>query len=170
MKTLKLALGAKLVWKMYKNLWVSWVRILRHKYLNCVDPLSIFKHQNTLRISMIQKFMLDCRSVILDVITQDIGEGREALFWEDSREAYLPIRHLLENDQLIDGIINQRGMQLCDYIEYINGDLSWDGSGNPGTLRALQIILGQTRSHSLQQKDFPQRRTKYNFVGKEQEW
>lgn len=86
--------------------------------------------------------MLDCRSIILDGITWDIGEGREALFWEDSFGAYLPIRHLLENDPLIDGIINQRGIYLCDYIEYINGDLSWDGGRNHGTLRALQIILG----------------------------
>lgn len=40
------ALGAKLVWRMYKEPNLKWVKILRDKYLNDNDPIGILRVGN----------------------------------------------------------------------------------------------------------------------------
>lgn len=60
-----LALGAKLVWKLYDNLLSLWARIMFAKYLSNGSRESIFRAMTLPKGSAIWNFMGKCRSVLL---------------------------------------------------------------------------------------------------------
>ena len=88
------ALGAKLIWCLYKNRDQKWAMILYNKYLNKEDPLSIFRTKQPPKGSECWNFMLKCRPLISKYLTWAVGKGNEALFWEDSWDGHPPLhRH-----------------------------------------------------------------------------
>lgn len=78
------ALGAKLVWNIYNDLSKLWVHIVRVKYLDSTKDGGILKIRNPPKGSAVWNFILDCRNVIKDHISWNIGSSRKALFWKDS--------------------------------------------------------------------------------------
>lgn len=63
-----LALGAKLLWKIYKEMELTWERVLKHKYLNLDEPTSIFITSPT-KGSRIWKFLISCSDVITNQVS-----------------------------------------------------------------------------------------------------
>lgn len=82
------ALGAKLVWNIYTNPDLLWVKILKEKYLDSMEDNRIFTIKNPIKGSAIWIFIVACRPVIVDHITWQIGDGLKAKFWDDSWNGY----------------------------------------------------------------------------------
>lgn len=57
-------LGAKLVWKMFKEPNPKWVRIIQGKYLEDFNPIGIFKSSNPLKGSRIYNLILKYRDIV----------------------------------------------------------------------------------------------------------
>lgn len=77
------ALGAKLVYHLYNEREHKWEKITYNKYLKVEDPSSIFRMKTLPNGSESWNFMVKCRHLVGN-LTWDIGQGAEALFWEDS--------------------------------------------------------------------------------------
>lgn len=63
------ALGDRLIWRMYSNPNLKWVKILRKKYLKVMDSTSLFRMANPPRGFRIWNFMMNCRKLIMDKLT-----------------------------------------------------------------------------------------------------
>lgn len=84
------ALGAKLVWRIYKDPNRKWASILLNKYILNVNPINIFRSHSHTKGSHIWNFIIESREVINNHLTWDIGTGDMALFWEDSWGGFTP--------------------------------------------------------------------------------
>lgn len=62
----------------------KWAKILYQKCLNSEDPLLLFRCKHPPKGSKSWNFMMQCPPLISKHLTWDIGNGEEALFWEDS--------------------------------------------------------------------------------------
>ena len=87
------ALGAKLIWHLFKERKHKWAKIIYNKYLNVDDPLSIFRMKNPPRGSKSWKFMIKCHHLVCKYLTWDVGKGDEAFFCEDSWDGCHPLQH-----------------------------------------------------------------------------
>ncbi|XP_059068379.1 uncharacterized mitochondrial protein AtMg00310-like [Cryptomeria japonica] len=110
------ALGAKLVWRLFRTPHLKWARLLNQKYLNGEDPIQIFRETNPPRGSCLWNFMLDCRKIISDRLTWNLGSGDKALFWSDSWGGYKAIENL--HDFGATGVLleSHRGPLLNNYL------------------------------------------------------
>lgn len=90
-RRMNLAMGAKLVWNIYEEPNKLWVKIIREKYLGVSDDEGIIRIRDPPRGSTIWNFILDCRKVIHDHTSWNIGDGKKALFWKDSWNDYSPL-------------------------------------------------------------------------------
>lgn len=69
--------------------------------------------------------MLECRNVIMEKLTWNLGMGEEALFWSNSWGGYRAIE-TLSNFSASKAMLESRwGKYVKDYIETTNGDLGW---------------------------------------------
>ena len=85
------ALGAKLVWRLYNERDQKWAKIMYNKYLDIQDPTSIFRMKSLPRGSESWNFMSKCRHLVSKFLTWDVGNGKKALFWDDSWDGRPPI-------------------------------------------------------------------------------
>ena len=118
------ALGAKLSWRLYKEHNQKWARILYNKYLNANDPLSIFRMKSLPKGSDSWNFIAKSRYLITKYLTWDIGNGQDALFWEDSWDGLPPLDsqgHLVECKNLLS---HHWGDKVKDYM-ILNNDQKW---------------------------------------------
>lgn len=83
-KLINEVMGAKLVWQMYSKLKQRWVHILQAKYLDNGDRVRILTVENPPRGSALWNFLVNCRSLITNHLTWQIGDGHKAIFWQDS--------------------------------------------------------------------------------------
>lgn len=122
-----LALGSKLVWKMYKEPNLKWARLLRHKYLSNNDSLSIFRTTNPPKGSRIWNFLLDSRNLILEQLSWDVAKGDQALFWENSWGGYSVLEGQINNSIVKDNLSALWGRYVKYCIELPNNDptLGW---------------------------------------------
>ena len=109
------ALGEKLTWRLFKEHNKKWAKILYNKYLDADNPLSIFRMKNLPKGSDSWNFIVKCRPFITKYRSWDIGNGQEALFWEDSWDGYPPIDSLGPLDNSKDLLINLWGTKVSDY-------------------------------------------------------
>ena len=63
------ALGAKLIWAVYENPHLYWVRILKGKYLDSEEDHRILTIQDPPKGSVVWNFILSCREVITKYIS-----------------------------------------------------------------------------------------------------
>lgn len=121
------ALGAKLIWRLYNERDHKWAQILYNKYLNAEDPFSIFRMINPPRGSESWNFMLNCRDLIGNYLTWDVGKGDKALFWEDSWDGYPPLISKPHPNHLKEVLISRWGKEVCKYKTKIsdNGVDKW---------------------------------------------
>lgn len=87
-------MGTKLVWRLFRSPHLKWVRLLNLKYLNGDGPIQIFRETNPPRGSCLWNFMLDCRKIISNRLTWNLGSGDKALFWSDSWGGYKAIEKI----------------------------------------------------------------------------
>ncbi|XP_057863868.1 uncharacterized mitochondrial protein AtMg00310-like [Cryptomeria japonica] len=88
------ALGAKLVWNIYSNPHQMWVKVLRTKYLDSAEDHRIVTIRNPSKGSAIWNFILECRKVVTDHLTWQVGNGAEAKLWEDSWAGHPALKDL----------------------------------------------------------------------------
>lgn len=81
------AMGEKLAWLMYARQDLKWVKILKAKYLEA-GLTSFFTTRTLPKGSCVWIFICNCWDLIIDFLSWDIGDGRQALFWEDSWGGY----------------------------------------------------------------------------------
>ncbi|GLJ55190.1 hypothetical protein SUGI_1184340 [Cryptomeria japonica] len=77
-------MGAKLVWEICSGGKQKWVRLLKHKYLDSLEPKRILTINNPPRGSTIWNFIMDSKEIISDQVTWDVRNGKDASFWFDS--------------------------------------------------------------------------------------
>jgi ribonuclease HI len=155
------ALGAKLIWRLFKERNQKWARILYNKYLNAEDPLSIFRMRNLPKGSVSWNFMSKCRHIISKFLSWDVGLGDEALFWEDSWDGFPPIVSRPFPSDLKDKLVSIWGEKVCDYKMKITsgGSAKWvwkslDGVGIDSEVReAYEKILLDRRVKQMERKD-----------------
>lgn len=63
---MNLAMGANLVWEIYSGVKKNWARLMKHKYLDSLEPKRILTINNPPRGSAIWNFILDSREFISD--------------------------------------------------------------------------------------------------------
>ena len=63
------ALGAKLIWCLYKERDHKWANIFYNKYLNLDDPLSILRMKNLPRRFESWNFMTKCHHLVCKFLT-----------------------------------------------------------------------------------------------------
>lgn len=121
------ALGAKLVWKIYRETNRKWVKIPRMKYPNGENPSNIFKTENPLKASRVWNFILDCRNLIIENITWDIAKGNKVVFWSDSWGGYSTLDNFFISPRMKEVLRELWSKNLKDYIECPSGDptLGW---------------------------------------------
>ena len=121
------ALGAKLVWRLYSERDQKWAKILYNKYLNADDPISIFRIKNLPKGSETWNFISNCRHLISNYLTWDVGKGDNAFFWEDSWDGLPPIVNSLTIGNLKLKLQKVWGKKVCDYKEVciINNNSIW---------------------------------------------
>lgn len=121
------ALGAKLAWRMFQNKESKWARILYNKYLNPNDPISLFRTKNPPQGSITWNFISKCRHLISKYATWDIGDGKNALFWEDSWNGLPRMNTYNISCQTINLLKASWGLRVQDYLEQnpSNEENSW---------------------------------------------
>ena len=110
------ALGAKLVWAVYENPHLYWVRILKGKYLDNMDNNRILTIRNPPKGSAIWNFMVSCREVIIKHITWQIGDGESAKFWEDSWNGLEVVGENIRDNELKSYFKERWGNTVKDYM------------------------------------------------------
>ena len=74
------ALGAKLMWDMYKRPYQRWVQILNSTHIRSGSKESILTMDNPQRGSALLNFIVSCRSVIIIHVSWEIGDKRKEDF------------------------------------------------------------------------------------------
>ncbi|GLJ18910.1 hypothetical protein SUGI_0337940 [Cryptomeria japonica] len=115
-----LALGAKLIWKIYRSLEKLWCTIIQKKYLDNDDPARILTAIDTNGGSMIWKFIKECRYIITDHISWKIGDGRRAKFWEDSWDGQESINKIFGDKEWIIEAKSKYGEYVADYAREVS--------------------------------------------------
>lgn len=118
------ALGAKLVWKMFRPPHLKWAQILFHKYLQGRHHMSLFRDPSPPRGSHIWNFMMDCRNIISNKLTWNLGKGDKALFWSDSWGGFPILQHQDNLESSIALLVSIWGRYVKDYISPLEGDLA----------------------------------------------
>ena len=85
------------------------------KYLNADDPFSIFRMKSLPKGSDSWNFIAKRRSLINKYLTWDVGNGEEALFWEDSWDGHPPIDNLGLPKSSKELFINLWGTEVSNY-------------------------------------------------------
>ncbi|XP_059067698.1 uncharacterized protein LOC131858469 [Cryptomeria japonica] len=80
---MNLAMGAKLVWEIYSGRKQKWVRLLKHKYLDSLEPKRILTINNPPKGLAIWNFIMDSGEIISDQVNWDVRNGKHASFWFD---------------------------------------------------------------------------------------
>lgn len=117
MEQQNLALGAKLVWKLYRSPNKLWCRIMQKKYLDNNDPLRILAINIKKSGSAIWKFIKECRHLITNHISWKIGNGKKTKFWHDSWNRYESIKSCFEENNWIGELEGFYGVYVADYVE-----------------------------------------------------
>lgn len=103
----------------------KWTQILYQKYLGSSEPLVFFRTINPPKGSHLWNFMMQCNPLIHKKLTQDIGNGKWALFWEDSWDG----QHSLETSNIPPNIKNTLttlwGNKVSDYKYYDRDEWKW---------------------------------------------
>lgn len=119
------ALGSKLVWRMFISPHLKWAHLLHHKYLNGGNPIQIFRETNPPRGSFLWNFMLDCRRIISDRLTWNLGSRDKALFWLDSWGGYKAINNIHDFGASCILLESHRGPLLNNYISPSEDGAGW---------------------------------------------
>ncbi|XP_057837282.2 uncharacterized protein LOC131047412 [Cryptomeria japonica] len=96
-----LALGAKLIWKIYHSPEKLWCTIMRKKYLDNEDPTKILMAIGAKGGSALWRFIKECRHIITDHLSWKIGDGKRARFWDDSWDGHESLCKLFEGSDWI---------------------------------------------------------------------
>ncbi|XP_057866415.2 uncharacterized protein LOC131073918 [Cryptomeria japonica] len=120
-----LALGAKLVWKFYKQPTSKWASILSAKYLPNCSKEAIFTTSTLPKGSVIWNFMSECRSVIFPGLSWLIHNGRRARFWDEVWNGFPIMSSLRDWSSLMPILKSSWGIFVGDYF-FVNssGSLS----------------------------------------------
>ncbi|XP_059068971.1 uncharacterized protein LOC131859353 [Cryptomeria japonica] len=111
-----LALGDKLVWKLYKQPSSKWASILFAKYLNNGSREAIFTASSLPKGSIIWNFMVECRSVIFPGLSWLVHNGRKARFWEEIWNGFPTLFSLRDWSPLMSSLKSSWGIFVADYI------------------------------------------------------
>ncbi|XP_057841590.1 uncharacterized protein LOC131051202 [Cryptomeria japonica] len=135
-------LGAKLSWKMCKEPQKLRCRLFQKKYLDSEDTNKILTMANTERGSATWNFLWDCRHIITNHISWQIGNGYTVLFWRDSWDGFLALTETFEDKGWVDMVENCIGKHVCNYMEDQgdqNGLRKWKkiNIGNPSLCEQL---------------------------------
>ena len=110
------ALGAKLIWTMFENPQLYWVRILKGKYLDSDETHRILTIRDPPKGSAIWNFMLSCRQLIVKHISWHIGDGKQAKFLEDSWNRHKVLGEEDGNLDLKAYFKDKWGNSIADYM------------------------------------------------------
>ena len=111
------ALGAKQVWRLYQERDRKWAKIIYNKYLNPSDKTSLFRINSPPKGSTGWNFMLNNHSLVSKYLTWDLGNGEEALFWEDSWNGNPPLINSNFSPETITKLKSLWGTKVKDYVE-----------------------------------------------------
>ncbi|GLJ49829.1 hypothetical protein SUGI_1058630 [Cryptomeria japonica] len=120
-------MGAKLVWEICSGGKQKWARLLKHKYLDSLEPKRILTINNPPRGSAILNFIVDNREIISDQVTWDVRNGRDASFWFDSWSSEAALCHNPSLQPVMEETYHLWGHNICDYDYPIqeNGIAKW---------------------------------------------
>lgn len=119
-----LALGAKLVWKLYENFDSFWAQIMFAKYLNNGPREYIFQISNLPLVLVMWNFICKCRNVILPHLSWIVHNGKKVRFWDEVWNGHTPLRNIRDWSPLISKLSSLWGVFVADYFEVIHsGDL-----------------------------------------------
>ncbi|XP_059068658.1 uncharacterized protein LOC131859127 [Cryptomeria japonica] len=111
-----LALGAKLVWKFYKQPTSKWASILSAKYLpNCSKEV-VFTTSALPKGFVIWNFMNECRFVIFPGLSWLIHNGRKARFWDEVWNGFPIMSSLRDRSSLMPILKSSWGIFVADYF------------------------------------------------------
>lgn len=113
-----LALGAKLVMKLYDKPSSLWAHIMFAKYLNNGPREYIFKVSNFPLGFAIWNFLGKCRSVILPHLSC-VHNGRKVRFWDEVWNGDTPLVNIRDWSPLITIISSLWGVFVADYFEIV---------------------------------------------------
>lgn len=111
------ALGAKLSWKMYIEPQKLWCRLFCCKYLDSNDPKCILIVANTVRGSATWNFLWESKNIITEHVSWQIGNGKSALFWQDSWDGHLALMDSFDDHIWINMVESCIGSYVHDYFE-----------------------------------------------------
>ncbi|XP_059066285.1 uncharacterized protein LOC131857616 [Cryptomeria japonica] len=128
-----LALGAKLAWKKYKFPKKLWCRILVAKYLDSNSRDIILTVANSVRGSLIWRFIWESCKLLTYHLTWKIDNGKRASFWHDSWNGDEPLENLFKDKDWVNQIEAYVGSWVADYFEILpnsSSSLSWKSVGD----------------------------------------
>ncbi|GLJ44326.1 hypothetical protein SUGI_0927960 [Cryptomeria japonica] len=101
MKLQNVALGAKLVWKLFSSPNKGWSKVMIAKYIDSDELERIFTMANAAGGSLIWKFLWESQRIIIDHLSWKIENGKKAKFWRDSWNYEEALIDLLEDKDWI---------------------------------------------------------------------
>ena len=143
------AYDGNLIWQMVNKPNNLWCQIMQSKYLDSLDPLRILTALNLPQGSKIWKFMTASRHVILDYVSWEINNGRQALFWEDSWNGLPPLATRQEFLVFIQIFKDNWGDRVVDYVSQVDPlshKVNWKDPSNLPIPDHIALLFNQVVS------------------------
>lgn len=118
MKLQNYSLGAKLIWKIYRQLDKPWCQIIQNKYLDNNDSSRILTIANLEGASAVWKFLSKCRHVITYHLSWRLGNGQRVLFWNDLWDGHQSLSKTFDLGNYVERLQEDFGCRVVDYVTF----------------------------------------------------